>query len=227
MLGVERFRQINETLGRLAGDDLLRQIAQRLQAVLLPTDIVAHFDGDYFAVATRRTEEDGDVAHLLEQILRGTSGEPFHIGGDELRLATRAGIAVYPADGADVDALLSNAEAALKDAKRTGQRYLFYASQMNALVAQQMKLETELRRAVLEEQFVLYYQPRVDITTGQISGLEALIRWMHPERGLVPPNDFIPLLESTGLIVEVGRWALRQAALDFRKWHDAGLIEHF
>ncbi|MGP1609573.1 MAG: diguanylate cyclase domain-containing protein, partial [Burkholderiales bacterium] len=181
MLDVERFRQINETLGRLAGDDLLRQIAQRLQAVLLPTDIVAHFDGDYFAVATRRTEEDGDVAHLLEQILRGTSGEPFHIGGDELRLATRAGIAVYPADGADVDALLSNAEAALKDAKRTGQRYLFYASQMNALVAQQMKLETELRLAVLEEQFVLYYQPRVDIATGRISGLEALIRWTHPE----------------------------------------------
>lgn len=222
MLDVERFRQINETLGRLAGDDLLRQLAQRLQNVLLPTDIVAHFDGDYFAVATRRTEEDGDVAHLLESILRGTSGEPFLIGGDELRLATRAGIAVYPADGADVDGLLSNAEAALKDAKRTGQRYLFYASQMNARVAEQMKLETELRLAILEEQFVLYYQPRTDIATGQISGLEALIRWMHPERGLVPPNDFIPLLESTGLIVEVGRWALRQAARDYRKWRDAG-----
>jgi diguanylate cyclase (GGDEF)-like protein len=223
MLDIERFRQINETLGRHAGDDLLKQLAQRLRAILLPTDIVAHFDGDYFAVATRRTEEDGDVAHLLDHVLRGTSGEPFRIDGAELRFATRAGIAAYPEDGADVDSLLSNAEAALKDAKRTGQRYLFYASQMNARVAEQMKLETELRRAVLEEQFVLYYQPRVDIASGKISGLEALIRWTHPERGLVPPNDFIPLLESTGLIVEVGRWALRQAALDFRKWHDAGL----
>lgn len=223
MFDVERFRQINETLGRHSGDDLLRQLAQRLRTILLPTDIVAHFDGDYFAVATRRTEEDGDVAHLLDNILRGTSAEPFLIGGNELRLATRAGIAAFPADGATVDALLSNAEAALKDAKRTGQRYMFYASQMNARVAEQMKLETELRRAVLEEQFVLYYQPRVDIATGRISGLEALIRWTHPERGLVPPNDFIPMLESTGLIVDVGQWALRRAAQDYRKWRDEGL----
>lgn len=223
MLDVERFRQINETLGRLAGDDLLRQIAQRLQVVLLPTDIVAHFDGDYFAVATRRTDEGGDVAHLLEHILRGTSSEPFRLAGDELRLATRAGIAAYPADGTGVDSLLSNAEAALKDAKRTGQSYSFYASQMNARVAEQMKLETELRRAVLEEQFVLHYQPRADMITGRISGLEALIRWAHPERGLVPPGDFIPLLESTGLIVEVGRWALQQAARDFTKWRNSGL----
>lgn len=223
MFDVERFRQINETLGRHAGDDLLRQLAQRLRTILLPTDIVAHFDGDYFAVATRRTEEDGDVAHMLDNILRGTSSEPFLIGGNELRLATRAGIAAYPADGSTVDVLLSNAEAALKDAKRTGQRYMFYASQMNARVAEQMKLETELRRAVLEEQFVLFYQPRVDITTGRISGLEALIRWNHTERGLVPPNDFIPMLESTGLIVDVGQWALRRAALDYRKWRDEGL----
>src|SRR5690606_16230456 len=134
----------------------LRQLAQRLQSSLLPTDIVAHFDSDNFAVATRRTEEDVDVAHLLNHILRGTSGEPFQLDGTELRLATRAGIAVYPADGADVDSLLSNAEAALKDAKRTGQRYLFYASPMNARVAEQMKLESELRLAVLEEQFVLH-----------------------------------------------------------------------
>lgn len=224
MLDIERFRQINETLGRLAGDDLLRQLAQRLQTVLLPTDIVAHFDSDHFAVATRRTEEDGDVAHLLDQILRGTSGEPFRLSGDELRLATRAGIAVYPVDGADVESLISNAEAALRDAKRTGQRYQFYASQMNARVAEQMKLESELRRAVLEEQFVLHYQPRVDITTARISGLEALIRWQHPERRLVPPNDFIPMLESTGLIVDVGRWALRQAVRDFARWRENGLV---
>ena len=223
MLDIERFRHINETLGRRAGDDLLRQVAERLKGALEETDILAHVGGDYFAIATHRAEEGEGFAHLLERILAGISGEPFRVGGDELRIALRSGIALYPADGADTDGLLKNAEAALKEAKRTGHRYQFYAPQMNARVAQQLKLENELRRAILADQFVLHYQPRFTLAGSQVAGLEALIRWVHTERGLVSPGEFIPLLESTGMILEVGQWALKRAALDHAAWRAAGL----
>jgi len=223
MVDIERFRHINETLGRQAGDDLLRQVAERLKGVLGETDVLAHVSGDYFAIATRCAEAGEDVAHVLNRILTGISGEPFRVGSDELRIAPRAGIALYPADGADADALLKNAEAALKNAKTTGNQYQFYASQMNARVAEQLRLENDLRRAVLEEQFVLHYQPRLDLLTGHIIGLEALIRWNHPQRGLVAPGEFIPILENTGLILEVGRWALKRAAHDHAVWRAAGV----
>jgi diguanylate cyclase (GGDEF)-like protein/PAS domain S-box-containing protein len=223
MLDIERFRHINETLGRQAGDELLRELTRRLRGVVADTDVLGHLGGDYFTIATRRAEAAGEIVHLLEALLGGLSGEPYRAGGSELRLAVRAGVAVFPADGADADSLIANAEAALKDAKRTGHRYLFYAPQMNAKVAEQLKLENDLRRAVVEEQFVLHYQPRIDIVSGKLAGMEALIRWMHPERGLVPPGEFIPVLESTGLILEAGRWALKRAALDHAAWRAGGL----
>jgi diguanylate cyclase (GGDEF)-like protein/PAS domain S-box-containing protein len=223
MLDIERFRHINETHGRQAGDNLLRQIAERLKGTLEETDVVAHIGGDYFSVATHRAEEGEGFAHLLERMLAGVSGQPFQVGGGELRIALRAGVALYPADGADTDGLLKNAEAALKEAKRTGQRYQFYARQMNARVAELLKLENELRRAILEDQFVLYYQPRFTLASSHIAGLEALIRWVHAERGLVSPGEFIPLLESTGMILEVGHWALKRAARDHAAWRAAGL----
>ncbi len=222
MLDIERFRQINETVGRQSGDELLREFSRRLTSALEETDVLAHIGGDYFAIATRGVEEAADIVHLLERVLAAATGQPFDAGGRELRIASRAGVAVYPADGADADSLLRNAEAALKDAKRTGRRYLFYAPQMNAQVAEQLKLENDLRRAVEERQFVLYYQPRVDLVTGNITGFEALMRWMHPERGLISPVDFIPILESTGLILEAGRWALERAAHDHAAWRAAG-----
>ena len=223
MLDIERFRHINDSLGRPAGDDLLRQLAERLKGSIEDTDALAHLGGDYFAIATRRAEGGEGVAQLLEQILTGISEQAFPVGGEDLRISPRAGIALYPADGAEADGLLKNAEAALKEAKRMGHRYQFYAPQMNARVAEQLKLENELRRAILEEQFVLHYQPRVELAGGRVCGLEALIRWAHPERGLVPPAEFIPLLETTGMILDVGRWALKQATLDHAAWRAAGL----
>jgi diguanylate cyclase (GGDEF)-like protein len=223
MLDLERFRHINETLGRQVGDDLLRQLAARLKRLLEETDIVAHAGSDHFVIATRRAEEGEGVVHLLEQILTGISGEPFQLGGNELRIAPRAGIALYPADGTGSDALLKNAEAALKNAKVTGQRFQFYAPQMNARVAEQLKLENDLRNALLHEQYVLHYQPRIDFSNGRITGLEALIRWKHPERGMVSPGEFIPMLEETGMIVDVGRWALQRAALEHAGWSASGL----
>jgi diguanylate cyclase (GGDEF)-like protein/PAS domain S-box-containing protein len=223
MLDLERFRHINETLGRQAGDDLLRQVAERLRGVLGETDVLAHIGGDYFAIATRHAEAGEDVARWLDWILTAISGQPYRLGSDEIRVAARAGIALYPADGTGADALLKNAEAALKNAKSTGQHYQFYAPQMNARVAEHLKLENDLRRAILEDQFLLYYQPRVEFVGGRIGGLEALLRWKHPERGMVAPGVFIALLENTGLILDVGRWALGRAAQDHAAWRANGV----
>ena len=223
MLDIERFRHINDTHGRQAGDGLLRAFAARLKTALGETDVLAHVGGDYFAVATRLAEGTADAVHLLEQILGGAAGRPYAMSGSDLRIAARAGVALYPSDGVNAESLLRNAEAALKDAKRTGNQYLFYAPQMNARVAEQLKLENDLRRAVQEEQFVLYYQPRVELADGRICGFEALMRWRHPERGLVSPGEFTPILEATGLILEVGLWALKRAAQDHAAWRAAGL----
>ena len=221
MLDIERFRQINETLGRQAGDGLLREFAQRLGSALDETDVLSHIGGDYFAIATHQADKNEETVRLLEHALAAVAGRPF-AGGRELHLAARAGVAMYPSDGADAESLLRNAEAALKMSKQGGQRYLFYAPQMNARVAEQLRLENDLRRAVMEEQFILYYQPRLDLYKGTLSGFEALLRWPHPERGLILPGEFIPLLEGTGLILEVGRWALARAARDHAAWRAAG-----
>ena len=218
VLDIERLRLVNDTFGRQAGDDLLRQISRRLKNILQDVDLLANIGGDHFAIATRRAGEPAVVVHLLEQALASLSGEPFKVDDSTLHVAARAGVALYPADGTEIDALLRNAEAALEAAKKTGQRYQFYAPQMNARVAEQLKLENDLRTAIEREQYVLHYQPRFDLTSGQIVGMEALIRWRHPERGLVPPGEFIPLLEETGMILDVGRWALTRAAQQHAAW---------
>ena len=222
-LDLERFRNINETLGRQGGDDVIRQVGQRLKTALEETDILAHIGGDHFAIATRRGEAGADVAHNLEQILKIAFAQSFQVAGTELRVAARAGVAVYPEDGADFEVLLRNSEAALKKAKVSGERYLFYQAKMNAAVAQNLSLENKLRQALEKEQFVLHYQPKVDLANGTLIGLEALIRWNDPETGLVPPMRFIPLLEETGMILEVGRWAILKALEDSRNWRARGL----
>jgi EAL domain-containing protein (putative c-di-GMP-specific phosphodiesterase class I) len=145
-------------------------------------------------------------------------GPPYRVAGQEITIAARVGISMFPGDGADADTLFRNAEAALKKAKATGERYLFYAQQMTERVAEKLTLESKLRRALEKEEFVLHYQPKVDLETRSIVGVEALIRWQSPDLGLVAPFKFIPLLEETGLILQVGAWALTRAALDHRSW---------
>ncbi|TAJ19252.1 MAG: EAL domain-containing protein, partial [Rugosibacter sp.] len=223
MLDIERFSSINETFGRQAGDNLLRQIATRLKEMLDETYILARFSADNFSIATRGDGEGTGIAHVLEKILSGIQNQPFLIGEQELRASARAGISSYPADGEDVETLLHNAEAALKKAKLSGDKYLFYAPEFNARVAEKLSLENKLRRALEQNQLVLHYQPKVDLKSGQICGLEALLRWNDPETGLVPPMKFIPLLEETGMILEAGRWALTQAVSDARTWQAKGL----
>ena len=223
MIDLNRFSSINETLGRQAGDDLLHQVTQRLQGMLGETDILAHFSADYFGIATRCEDASVNIVHVLEQILSAIQDQPFLIGGQELRMSARAGVASYPADGRDIETLFHNAESALKNAKLSGDKYLFYTPAFNALVAEKLSLENKLRRALEQEQLVLHYQPKVDLDSGQISGLEALMRWDDPENGLVPPLKFIPLLEETGMILEAGLWALEKAVADSLGWQAKGL----
>jgi len=223
MLDLERFSSINETFGRQAGDDLLRQIARQLKEGLDETYILARLSADNFSIATRSDEEGSNIVHVLEKILSGIQNQLFLTGGQELHISARAGISSYPADGEDTETLLRNTEAALKKAKFSGDKYLFYAPEFNARVAEKLSLENKLRRALEQEQLVLHYQPKVDLKNGEICGLEALLRWNDPETGLVPPARFIPLLEETGMILEAGRWALTQAVSDSKAWQAKGL----
>ncbi len=223
MLDIDRFRQVNETLGREGGDELLRQVGARLKARIGGQDSLARVDGNRFAVLVPLVEDESDVASLVEELLVKIHNDSFQIGDIEVLIAVRFGISLFPSDGETAETLVYNAEAALKKAKSQGQRYVFYAPTMNERVAEKLTLETRLRRALEHEEFVLYYQPKVELRRGAIVGLEALIRWQPPGEKLVPPGVFIPVLEETGLIVDVGRWVLMSAAAQYTSWARAGL----
>ena len=223
-LDLQRFGIVNDTYGRQTGDALLKLVAGRLESVLGSRDFLARIGADTFATVLRDVKQEADVAHTLEQGILNSLRQPFETGGVEIRTAAQAGIALFPGDGNDAETLFRNADAALNKAKDAGDVYLFYAPRMNARVAEQLKLENELRNAIVREEFVLHYQPRFDLASGRIVGMEALIRWMHPERGMVSPGEFIPLLEETGMILDVGRWALRRAALEHAAWSTSGRL---
>jgi len=218
---LERFRTVNDSLGRSAGDLLLSQFAKRLLTHAEPNR-VARLEADHFAIVLPGVKGELDTAQTLGELAERCLAEPLRIADEELRLSAKAGIAVFPGHGKDAESLLRNAEAALKKCKRVGERYLFYRADMTEGAARSLSLENQLRRALEREEFVLHYQPRVDLPNRRIQGLEALIRW-NSKDGLVPPVKFIPLLEETGLILEVGAWALRHAALEHRGWLDQGL----
>ena len=219
VLDLQRFRNINETLGMAVGDAVLKQLAGRLSGAV-GEGAVARISADRFAVALR---SESEIAHVLDKQILAALDPPFSVNGEELQIPIKAGVAVYPADGRDAATLFVNAEAALAKAKQAGDRFLFYASKMNARVSEELRIENELRKALLEEQFILYYQPKIDLAGGRICGMEALIRWQHPQHGLVPPGAFVPVMEKTGMIVEAGRWVLRRAALDCAAWLARGL----
>jgi diguanylate cyclase (GGDEF)-like protein len=218
---IKRFRAINETLGRTAGDELLRQIARRLSTTMKFPENLASFGGGTFASFM----PDYDVAdgNHIQSVLLGATREAYFISGQKLTLQTTIGAAIYPDDGADVETLLRNADTALREAKEHGDDCRFYKSEMNAQVAESLILENKLRNALVMDQFVLHYQPKVDFVQRAIHSVEALIRWNDPETGLVPPGKFIGLLEETGLIREVGDWALRRAVDDVLQWRAMGL----
>jgi diguanylate cyclase (GGDEF)-like protein len=223
-LDVQRFRLVNETLGRNAGDELLRQVGARLRKAARDQDTVARVGGDHFAVAVAGFDQLGDVSRLLLDNFAEAFAQPLTVDGVELRVALRAGIAVYPTDGETSEALNANAETALNGAKQGGQRYLFYAPHMHARVGDSLALENRLRLALEGGRLTLHYQPKIDMRTSELAGLEALIRWNDPELGFVPPSRFVALMEETGMILAAGRWALGKAVEDIRHWQELGLI---
>ncbi len=222
VVDVDRFKIINDSLGRQAGDELLKQVAERIEGHAGPIRM-ARISADRFAIVRTGVSSESEVARLIEQWLAECFAPPYMVSGTELRVSAKAGVALFPNDGADADALFQNAEAALKKAKATGERYLFHTQQMTERIGEKLALENKLRQALEKEEFVLHYQPKVDTATRRIDSVEALIRWQSPELGLVSPMQFIPLLEETGLILEVGAWALGRAVVDHRTWTERGL----
>jgi len=223
LIDLERFKKLNDSLGRSAGDALLKQVAEWLAQNAKNVNFVARLDADHFAVALPKVTYEANVARVLEETIAAFMKHEFSLDDAVYRMAAKIGVAVFPDDGTDADTLFNNAEAALKKAKASRDRYLFYAQKMTETVAMSLGIENRLRRALEREEFVLHYQPKVNIVSGKLTGAEALIRWNDPVSGLTPPGRFIPILEETGLIHEVGRWVLRQAIADYQRWRNDGL----
>lgn len=220
---IDRFRNINDTFGRVTGDRVLREVAQRLTAAWPGGGCVARIGGDHFAAIHAGGREVTAIAHAVENALAGVVRVPVMIDAQELRLSVSAGVAVFGGGDDDADTLVKNAEVALRKAKGAARGFLFYGPEMNALIADTLMLENRLRQALERDEFVLYYQPKTNGASGSVTGLEALIRWNDPAGGLVQPGVFIPVLEETGMILEVGAWAIRKALSDQRLWRAEGI----
>ncbi len=225
-IDLNRFKLINDTLGRKIGDELLCEVARRFRAVLRDQDLVARLGGDEFAVGLFDIGQHFEASMVAQKLL-GTLNAPILIDGHDLRVGGSIGISVYPQDGGDAETLLRLADIAMYRAKQEGgaegDHVAFYSQDMNQGMQERMRIETGLRHALGHGELLLHYQPKFCIDNGKIIGAEALVRWRHPVRGLVPPIEFIPLAEATGLVVQVGEWVLEAACAQAKVWKDAGL----
>jgi diguanylate cyclase (GGDEF)-like protein/PAS domain S-box-containing protein len=222
-IDLDNFKNINDTLGHDVGDELLRQVARRLSECVRVEDTIARQGGDEFIVLLDSLE-DGRGASLVAQKILNSLRLPFTLGGTEQHVSGSVGIALFPEDGRDAQTLMKNADTAMFHGKGLGKNtYQYFTAQMNIAVKRRMTLESALRRAVLQKNFVLHYQPQIDLESGEIIAVEALVRWQTEDSGMVMPGDFIPLAEETGLINEIGEWVMREGCRQAKEWHDMGL----
>ncbi len=222
-IDVDRFKNVNDTMGHAVGDRLLQQVSERLKGTVRSGDTVGRLGGDEFAVVLSNLSSAQD-ANLVAQKMMACFAEPFRLEGTDVYVTASIGITLYPDDSTEQDILIRNADAAMYKAKEIGRdSYQFYTPEMNTKALESLGMESSLRRALDRGEYLLHYQPKVGIANGEITGLEALIRWRHPERGLVSPGDFMPVLEETGLIVQVGQWVLNAVCRQIKEWEDSGV----
>ncbi len=222
-IDMDRFKVVNDSLGHSAGDRLLQDSAKRLAECLRESDTVARLGGDEFVVMIENFTAPKDAIAVAQKVLASLA-RPFFVDGQEFLMSASIGISTFPDDGKDAETLLKNADIAMYRAKDQGRNnYQFYSAQMNKHTFERLAMESSLRRAVERNEFLLHYQPKLDLRTGAISGVEALVRWQHPDWGMVSPAQFIPLAEESGLIVQIGEWVLKAACEQNKRWRDQGI----